>query len=109
MERQSSTLKGIDMDRTSHRLTTRLAASVAVGLLTVGLTDIPASALRLVPIDPPTAVSASEPTEDTSLLLTTGRRSMPAGTPTGPDTSAVSETGDKLLMSSGRLPHQRRA
>jgi hypothetical protein len=105
MERQSSTLKGIDMDRTSHRLTTRLAASVAVGLLTVGLTDIPASALRLVPIDPPTAVSASEPTEDTSLLLTTGRRS----TPTGPDTSAVSETGDKLLMSSGRLPHQRRA
>ena len=104
MERQSSTLKGIDMDRTSHRLTTRLAASVAVGLLTVGLMDIPATALRLVPVDPPTAVSASEPTEDTSLLRTMGRLSTPTGTPTGTDTSTVSETGDGLLMSSGRLP-----
>ena len=92
------------MDRTSYRLTVRLAASVAAGLLTVGLTGAPATALRLVPVDPPVAVSVSEPAEDPSLLMSLGRMSALGGTPTGTDTGTVDETGDELLMSSGRLP-----
>ena len=92
------------MDRTWYRLTARLAASVAVGLLTVTLTGAPATALRLVPVDPPTAASVSEPTEDPSLLLTLGQLSAHGGTPTGTDTGPVGETSDGLFMSSGRLP-----
>jgi hypothetical protein len=104
MERQPSTLKETTMTRTTRRLTARLATGVAAGLLTVGVTGAPATALRLVPVDPPTAVSVSEPTEDPSLLLTMGRVSVPTGTPSGTDTGPVSGTGDELLMSSGRLP-----
>ena len=92
------------MNRTSQRLATRLAASVAVGLLTVGLTDIPATALRLVPVDPPTAVSASEPIEDPSLLLTMGRMSTHIGERGGTDADPAGGTGADLFMSSGRLP-----
>ena len=96
------------MDHTTRRVTTRLTASVAAGLLTVGLTGSPATALRLVPVDPPTVVAAGEPTEDLSLLLSLGRVSLLADTPTGadtgPDAGAVSETVDDLFMSSGRLP-----
>ena len=96
------------MDRNTRRVTTRLTASVAAGLLTVGLAGSPATALRLVPVDPPTVVAADEPTEDPSLLLSLGRVSLPlAGTPTGedtgPDAGAVEEPVDELFMSSGRL------
>ena len=96
------------MDRTARRVTTRLTAAVAAGLLSVGLAGSPATALRLVPVDPPTVTAADEPTENPSLLLSMGRVSMLAGTPTGvdtgPDAGAVSETVDDLFMSSGRLP-----
>ena len=92
------------MDRTSHRLATRLAASVAVGLLTVGLASAPATALRLVPVDPPTAVSAGEPIEDPSLLLTMGRVSTHIGERAGIDADPAGGTGAELFMSSGRLP-----
>jgi hypothetical protein len=105
---QTSTLEEIDMDRTTRRITTRLTASVAAGLLTVGLAGSPATALRLVPVDPPTVVVAGEPSDDPSLLLSLGRVSLLAGTPTGedtgPDTGVVNETVDGLFMSSGRLP-----
>lgn len=88
------------MDRTSYRL----AASVAAGLLAVGLTGAPAAALRLVPVDPPVAASVSEPAEDPALLMSLGRMSALGGTPTGTDTDPVSDTSDELFMSSGRLP-----
>ena len=108
MERRTSTLEEIDMDRTARRVTTRLTASVAAGLLTVGLAGSPATALRLVPVDPPTVVAADQPTENPSLLLSLGRLSLLASTPTGadtgPDASSASETVDELFMSSGRLP-----
>lgn len=96
------------MDRTARRVTTRLTASVAAGLLTVGLAGSPATALRLVPVDPPTVIAADEPTENPSLLLSMGRVWMLAVTPTGadsgPDAGSVSGTVDDLFMSSGRLP-----
>ncbi len=103
MERQPSTLKSTTVTRTTRRVTARLATGVAAGLLAVGVTGTPATALRLVPVDPPTAVVVTEPTEDPSLLLTLGRMSAPGGTPTGTGADAVSDTDDELLMSSGRL------
>ncbi|MGA7689779.1 MAG: hypothetical protein WCA29_11200 [Jiangellales bacterium] len=54
--------------------TRRVTAALTSGLLAVGLTTAPASALRLVPVDPgPTASATAQPTEDPSLLLNHGR------------------------------------
>ena len=92
------------MTSTTRRLTARLATGVAAGLLTVGLASAPATALRLVPVDPPTAVGVTIPVQDPSLLLTLGRLSAPGGIPTGTGTDTVSDTGVEFLMSSGRLP-----
>ncbi len=105
------------MTSTTRRLTARLATGVAAGLLTVGLASAPATALRLVPVDPPTAVGVTIPVQDPSLLLTLGRLSAPGGIPTGTGTGTgtgsgsaseagtgtVSDTGAELFMSSGRL------
>ena len=106
------------MTSTTRRLTARLVTGVGAGLLTVGLASAPATALRLVPVDPPTAVGVTIPVQDPSLLLTLGRLSAPGGVPTGAgtgtgagsgsasdaDSGPVSDTGAGLFMSSGRLP-----
>ena len=76
--------------------TTRVTAAVAAGLLTVGLPTAPATALRLVPVDPPGTTVVEEPNEDPSLLLTMGR--LAAHT----NTSAVPAFDP--FMSMGRLP-----
>ena len=53
--------------------TTRVTGIAAAGLLTFCLATTPASALRLVPDEPPNAIITNEPAEDTSLLLSAGR------------------------------------
>ncbi|MGB9373588.1 MAG: hypothetical protein WCA82_05440, partial [Jiangellales bacterium] len=54
--------------------TRRVTAALTSGLLAVGLAIAPASALRLVPVDPAqTASAAAQPTEDPSLWLNHGR------------------------------------
>jgi hypothetical protein len=53
--------------------TVRLTRVAAAGLLTLGLATTPASALRLIPHEPPSTTITDEPAEDTSLLLSAGR------------------------------------
>jgi hypothetical protein len=88
--------------------TRRLTAALTSGLLAVGLVTLPASALRLVPVDPgPTASAASEPTEDPSLLLTRGRLAD-HGTSTEPEQragSARTSTGP----TKAQIEHEERA
>ena len=53
--------------------TARAAGIAATALLALGLAVPPASALRLVPDEPPSTTTTDEPAEDTSLLLSKGR------------------------------------
>jgi hypothetical protein len=53
--------------------TARMTRVAAAGLLILGLATTPASALRLIPDEPPSATISDEPAEDTSLLLSAGR------------------------------------
>ena len=76
--------------------TTRVTAAVAAGLLTVGLATAPATALRLVPVDPPGTAVVEEPDEDPSLLLTMGSLAARTDTAAGPAFDP--------FMSMGRLP-----
>jgi hypothetical protein len=76
--------------------TTRFAAALTAGLLTLGLATAPATALRVPPIEHGGATFVDEPIEDPSLLLSMGRVAAHTAAPT----DVVSE----LIMSAGRLP-----
>jgi hypothetical protein len=80
--------------------TTRFAAAVAAGLLTIGLAAAPATALRVAPVEPGSAAVAVEPVEDTSLLLSMGR----VAAHTDPSPVSTPESTPELVMSIGRLP-----
>ena len=54
-------------------ITTRFAAALTAGLVTLGLATPPATALRVPPIEHGGATFVDEPAEDSSLLLSMGR------------------------------------
>lgn len=67
--------------------TTRVTGIAAAGLLTLCLATTPASALRLIPDEPPNATITNEPAEDTSLLLSAGRVAHHISTAAGASTT----------------------
>lgn len=77
-------------------ITTRFAAALTAGLVTLGLATPPATALRVPPIEHGDATFVDEPAEDTSLLLSMGR--------VGAHTAAAPVVVPELIMSAGRLP-----
>ena len=88
-------------------ITRRLTAALTSGLLAVTLATAPASALRLVPVDPDsTSVAEVEPADDPSLLLTQGRLSRHTGAETQQDAGSSSP---ESRPTKAQVEHEERA